>query len=255
MKIKITIGLLLICLILPAGCQAAKSSEPEFTAPDTKLVCLFFDDGYWNQYVTALPVLLRHDFRATFAVITGSIGTGHGIWEYMDERELDVLAELGMDIAGHTKTHPHLTDNLTDAQRREEIEDSKMYLEQMGFEVSTMVYPYCEWDDRVMEYVMEAGYTCARAGWSKEGAYDLTISDPKSRYHLPSWQITNQDLDTFKQIVGKAGSQSVVCLTYHFISDSGPQDTSTPIDSFRAQMSYLKEEGFTVVLPSELFSR
>jgi peptidoglycan/xylan/chitin deacetylase (PgdA/CDA1 family) len=254
-KVKIAIGVCLICLVLSAGCQAAQSSEPELPTSDTKLVSLFFDDGYWNQYQVALPVLLKHDFKATFGVITGSIGKGHGLWEYMDVKELEVLAALGMDIAGHTRTHHDLTENLTDEQLREEIIDSKIYLEQMGFEVSTMIYPYCAWNDRIIEYVTGAGYTCARAGWSEEGAYDLATTDRKSRYHLPSWQITNQDMDKFKQIVNKATGHSVVCLTYHFISDVGPVETSTSLDSFRAQMSYLKEAGFNVVLPPELFSQ
>lgn len=253
MKKKLLLGLCLLFLALPAGCQEAENPEPAPLSPDARLVCLFFDDGWQNQYEVALPVLLEHDFKATFGIITGSIGTGNDFWKYMDKKELEELSKCGMDIAGHTRTHPHLTDNLTDEQLREEIIDSKKHLEKMGFEVTTMVYPYYEWDDRVIEYVIEAGYTCARGGWPEEGAYDLTTAEPKARYHIPSQHVTNQDLDTFKGYVEEASRYSVVSLVYHFISDTGPEITSTPVANFQAQMSYLKEAGFTVVLLSDLF--
>jgi len=230
-----------LCLVLFAGYQITAHSKKA-------TICLFFDDAWQNQYETALPVLLEHDFKATFGVITGSIGTGNGSWKYMDEEELQKLAACGMDITGHTRTHPHLTDNLTDEQLREEIIDSKKCLEEMGFEVNTMIYPYYEWDDRVIEYVIEAGYTCARGGWPEDGAYELNTSETKARYHIPSRQITNQSLEKFKSIVNKRGRNPVICLVYHFISDTGPEETSTPIANFQAQMSYLKEAGFTIAL-------
>jgi peptidoglycan/xylan/chitin deacetylase (PgdA/CDA1 family) len=255
MKTKMALGLCLLTLILSVGCQETiiPKPTPKPISSDARLVCLFFDDAFSNQYDVALPVLLEHDFKATFGVITGHIGTGHNLWEYMDKKHLKELAEYGMDIACHTKTHPHLTANLTDEQLRKEIIDSKKHLEEMGFEVTTMVYPFYEWDDRVIESVIEAGYTCARGGWPEEGAYDLTTTDAKTRYHVPSWQITNQSLERFKIIVEEAGRYSVVSLVYHFISDTGPEVTSTPVANFQAQMSYLKEAGFTVVLFPDLF--
>jgi peptidoglycan/xylan/chitin deacetylase (PgdA/CDA1 family) len=249
MKIKIAIILCPVLLTLFMGCQEAviPKPAPKPIPPDARLVCLFFDDAFLNQYDAALPVLLENDFKATFGVITGSIGKGHGLWEYMDEKELKELAKYGMDIGGHTRTHPNLTENLTDEQLQEEIIDSKKHLEKMGFEVTTMVYPYYAWDDRVIKYVREAGYTCARSGWSHEGAYDLTTADPEARYHVSAWQITRQDMSRFQFIVSKASRQSVVSLVYHFISNTGPEETSTPVANFQAQMSYLKEAGFTVV--------
>jgi len=66
-----------VIIAVPRLSKAAKTVEsfPE----DSKLVCLFFDDGYVNQYEVVLPILLKHDFEASFGVITGYIGTGHGV--------------------------------------------------------------------------------------------------------------------------------------------------------------------------------
>lgn len=60
-------------------------------------------------------------------------------------------------------------------------------------------------------------------------------------------------MDTFKQIVGRAGRHTVVSLVYHFITYEGPESTSTPVANFYEQMAYLHRNGFTVVLLPELF--
>jgi peptidoglycan/xylan/chitin deacetylase (PgdA/CDA1 family) len=243
------------------GCKASASPEtagvqiPPVNIPtDAKLVSLFFDDAFLNQYEAAFPVLQKNNYRATFGVITGSIGKGHDLWQYMDKKTLQKLAAAGMDIASHTVGHASLTTNITDKQLRREVFDSKRELEKMGFKVNTMIYPYYEWDDRAIDCVIEAGYTCARGGWAYE-KYSLNTTDPKARYHVFSWQITNQDMDTFKLYLKEAGPDTVVGLTYHFIADDGPAATSTPAASFKAQMAYLKEAGFTVVPLPQFFSK
>jgi hypothetical protein len=125
----------------------------------------------------------------------------------------------------------------------------------MGFNVETLAYPYYEYNDKVIELVRDAGYACARAGWSTAGAHDLKTADPLARYHVSAWQISHQDMTTFKLYLDKSSRTSVVCLVYHFISDTGPVETSTPLADFKAQMSYLHENGYTVVLLSELIGQ
>ncbi len=258
MKTKLALALCLLLPVLTLGCQnvSAPSTLPTPTlSPDSRLVALYFDDAYVNQYEQAAPVLLKYGFRATFAVITGDIGYGEGLTQCMDKKELQELAGHGMEIASHTQTHLHLTGNITDEQLRREIFDSKRDLEKLGFNVSTLAYPYYEYNEKVIEYTREAGYICARAGWSKEGVYDLASDDPLARYHIAATQISNQDIESFKLLVDKAGRDSVVCLVYHFITDSGPQETSTSIADFNAQMAYLHENGFSVVILSELLKQ
>ena len=219
---------------------------------DAKLVCLFFDDGWQNQYDVALPVLLEHDFKATFGIITDHIGTGENIWEYIDVEEIHTLADYGMDIGGHTKTHPDLTENLSDQQLTEEIIESKEHLEKLGFQIRTFVYPYCHWNDRVIGFVKQAGYTCARSCIWEEAFYNLDTTDTEARFHVASRSIVQHDFDQFKSVVNEADNRNVVCLTYHFISDTGPESTSTPVTNFVEQMRYLKENGFTIVLLPDL---
>ena len=145
---KIVFFLVVVVLILVLtiiGCQ-----EPEYVLPktqktiprDTKFICIFFDDGWMNQYSNALPILLTRNFKATFGIITGSINTGTGLYKYASNKEILELAKYGMDVACHSKTHPHLTANLGDNLLRDEIIDSKKYLESLGLDIHTFIYPF-----------------------------------------------------------------------------------------------------------------
>jgi len=169
----------------------------------------------------------------------------------MNVEELKELQSYGMEIACHTKTHPHML-NLTSSQLHEEIADSKNVLAQLGFNVKTFVYPFGEWNDTIVSYVKDAGYVCARE--VKPKVYSLNDSDPNARYQICSWQITNQSLDVFKQIVANATEDKVVVLTYHFLSDNASKETYIAVQNFREQMMYLKENNFDVVLLSEFFA-
>jgi peptidoglycan/xylan/chitin deacetylase (PgdA/CDA1 family) len=252
MKARLILVSCVLLLVMTVGCRDTAAIKPPPLSPDSRLVALYFDDGYLNQYEAALPALLKYGFRATFGVITGGIGYGENLTKCMGEKELKDLAGYGMEIASHTVTHANLSGNLTDEQLRREIFDSRKTLEKMGFTVRTMVYPCYEYDDKVIEYVREAGYTCARAGWPEEGTFDINTVDPLARYHIPSWQISGQDMASFKSIVDRSSRTSVVCLVYHFISDTGPETTSTTVADFNEQMAYLYNNGFTVVLLSDL---
>jgi hypothetical protein len=156
-----------------------------------------------------------------------------------------------MDIACHTKTHPHMM-NLTSGQLYDEIVDSKNVLTQMGFNVKTFVYPFGESNVTIVDYVKDAGYVCARN--TKAEVYRLKDLDSSARYRICSWQITNQSLDAFKQILSHATEDEVVVLTYHFLSDKASKETYILIQNFREQMMYLKENNFDVVLLPEFFA-
>ncbi|MCW4045749.1 MAG: polysaccharide deacetylase family protein [Candidatus Bathyarchaeota archaeon] len=215
-------------------------------------VCLFFDDGWQNQYDVAFPILKSHGLKASFAIATESIGLDRGTFaSRMNIEELKELQAYGMNIACHTKTHSHMI-NLTSSQLYEEIVTSKDALTQLGFDVNTFVYPFGEWNDTIVNYVKSAGYLCARG--AKPQVYSLKNTDPDARFRICSWQITNQSLDVFKEILSNASEDEVVVLTYHFLSDEASKETYISVQNFREQMQYLKENGFKVILLPELFT-
>lgn len=75
--------------------------------PDNPVV-LTFDDGYVDHYVNVFPVLQQYNFTGTFFVITGTADAedpAHLSWAQVRE-----MADAGMDMESHTKTHPDLRD-------------------------------------------------------------------------------------------------------------------------------------------------
>lgn len=47
---------------------------------ETPTACVTFDDGYANNFTTALPVLRRYEVPATVYLVTGLIGTDRRLW-------------------------------------------------------------------------------------------------------------------------------------------------------------------------------
>ena len=138
-------------------------------APPRNEFAITFDDGYASVYRHAFPVLRERGMTATVYVVAGHIdGINEWDWTAGDRREdLMTAAEIiemsaaGFEIGSHTLTHPHLTD-LNEEQLQRELIDSKHTLEDLiGREVSSLSYPYGDYDDRVLAAAIVAGYKYA----------------------------------------------------------------------------------------------
>ena len=142
-----------------------------------KSVVLTFDDGWKNQYEFAVPILKEFGYTATFYIITGSTdGKTYMSWENIKE-----LDKAGMDIESHTVTHANLT-KVDEVKAREELENSKKTLEEkLGHSISMLAYPYYGNNAAVQKLVADAGYTSARAGWTKLGNTKETLFMLKSQ--------------------------------------------------------------------------
>lgn len=71
-----------------------------------KPVVLTFDDGYSDHYTNVLPVLQRYRFTATFFIITGTADAADS--NHLSWQQIRALADAGMDVESHTKTHADL---------------------------------------------------------------------------------------------------------------------------------------------------
>lgn len=239
-------SIFIIAIIWSIFCEIPLTYSNEFK----KKVCIFFDDGWKNQFDVALPVLKDFGFKATFSIITDYIGIDRGtFWSRMNDDELRVLKNLGMEIASHSKTHPHMN-NLTREQLIDEIINSKYVLTEMGFNVKIFVYPYGEYNSTIIDYVKIGGYIGART-ISYEPYH---VENLDAVYRVGSYSITNQSFEEFTRILSESNYNTIVVLTYHFISDIGPPETSTPVQNFYKQMRYLKDNNFEIILLSDVIS-
>ncbi len=135
------------------------------------LVGLSFDDGYADFADHALPLLLRHGCTATVYAISGRLG-GHNVWdepaprkELLTAAALREVADAGMEVGCHSRTHVRLP-GLDDAALRRQTADARAELsDALGREVTGFCYPYGAVDARAVAAVEDAGFDYACAIW------------------------------------------------------------------------------------------
>lgn len=128
--------------------------------PPSKTIAITFDDGYYNNYEYAYPVLKRYGLPATLFVIVDKIGQPGWVgW-----KELKEMSDSGIiTIGSHTNTHPWLT-GLSMEGIKKEFDVSKKILEKnLGKKVDLLCYPMGEYDRRAEDIANRSGYTCAVA--------------------------------------------------------------------------------------------
>ncbi|MFI1164243.1 polysaccharide deacetylase family protein [Streptomyces sp. NPDC020801] len=130
-------------------------------------VLITFDDGYEGVHRHALPVLAKHGFPATLFVSTGWIRGSHdmggGLDTMLDWDQVRELAAGGVEIGGHSHTHPQL-DQLDDERLWPElIRCKEIVAGELGTVPVSFAYPYGYSSRRVRERVREAGFAQALA--------------------------------------------------------------------------------------------
>lgn len=130
-------------------------------------VLLTFDDGYEGVHRHALPVLARYGFPATLFVTTGWLrgpcGAGGGPGRMLDWGQVRELAAHGVEIGGHSHTHPQL-DQLGAAALHHEVRHcAEVIGRALGAPPVSFAHPYGYSDRRVREAVRAAGFAQALA--------------------------------------------------------------------------------------------
>ena len=131
--------------------------------PD-KPVIISFDDGLETQYINAFPILKKENMKATFFIFSNAIGHKTFLtWDQVRE-----LADAGMEIGGHSKSHPRLWKISDPAQLKIEIVDSKKIIEDhIGKTINAFAYPFGLYSPITIGEIKAAGYTSARTLFEK----------------------------------------------------------------------------------------
>ncbi|MFE1025852.1 polysaccharide deacetylase family protein [Streptomyces sp. NPDC058818] len=130
-------------------------------------VLITFDDGYDGVHRHALPALAKHGFPATLFVTTGWLrgpyDTGGALDTMLDWNQVRELAAGGVEIGGHSHTHPQLDQLGEQRLRFELIHCKEIVADQLGPVPASFAYPYGYSDRRVRRAVRETGYAQALA--------------------------------------------------------------------------------------------
>lgn len=183
-----------------------------------KSLVVSFDDGRKNNYAL-LEIFKTYNIRPTIYLCSHIVNTNRHFWwktgysqfqglkglpydqmlitlqnevgyapekEYQDRQALNIeeIKEMlpYVEFGSHTKFHPVLT-NCSDEKSRDEIEDSKKYLEWLLSEpIEHFCFPNGDYTSREIEYVKKIGYKSARTldvGWNniKSDPYKLKVME------------------------------------------------------------------------------
>jgi peptidoglycan/xylan/chitin deacetylase (PgdA/CDA1 family) len=133
--------------------------DPEAAA---KTACVTFDDGLECTFDYALPILKKHDVRATFFAVPSCVDSGvfhssKGDWKTASwERLLEAQAE-GHEIGNHTQTHVEFEGLPLDEQISEITRAHEVFKEH-GIQTKTFCFPRGSYDDSSCEALAKAGY-------------------------------------------------------------------------------------------------
>jgi peptidoglycan/xylan/chitin deacetylase (PgdA/CDA1 family) len=134
--------------------------------------------GEESEFVAVVEYLKHMPAERRRAHLDGFIfSKGNGFSPNMVDRMMTwgqalEMSRNGVEFGAHTKSHPLLTYE-TDVQVSCELKSSKQVLEEkLCRPVRTFAYPNGDWDARVRELTIEAGYDCAfstQPGWHRCG--------------------------------------------------------------------------------------
>ena len=156
-------GLALLAVVLVVswlGVVRAATATAAAAGPPPRVVSLSFDDGRVSQGV-ADGLLAARRLHGTFFVISRSVNTGNDP-ESLTWAQLHRLARHGNEIAGHTRTHPHLP-TLSRPVQVAEICGGRRDLMAHGFHPVSFAYPYGEYDATSEAVVRSCGFGNGRA--------------------------------------------------------------------------------------------
>jgi peptidoglycan/xylan/chitin deacetylase (PgdA/CDA1 family) len=138
--------------------------------PETEAVALTFDDGFANFATEAWPRLRDHGLPATVFVVSGHAG-GTNAWgggaqpgiptlPLLDWDALGRLAEEGVTLGAHSRTHPDLRRALDDALVDEVAGSAETIHARTGRRPEVFAYPYGLLDARVEQAASGYRYAC-----------------------------------------------------------------------------------------------
>lgn len=155
-------------------------------------VHLSFDDGYADNCLHAVPELLRRKIPFTYYVTTSNVKYGKPFPHDLERGvplapnsidEIRAMADAGVEIGAHTRTHPALGTGIQYQDLEYEIRGSQDDLaEWLGTPPQHFAFPYGQLEQmnpRAIQYVFDQGFQSYSSAY---GGFNQPLRD--SGFHL-----------------------------------------------------------------------
>lgn len=171
--------------------EFAKAKKGKFVLPE-KPIIITFDDGYANNYTTAMPIMEQYGMKGTVFMVVNDIGKDE---TYFTLEQLKDWQAHHMEIGSHTANHVPLA-TLTSEQKKEEIFASKILMEWKGLNtVFFLAYPFGSFDAESEALLKENEYLGALTGKSGLNTFDTNpyllhrVNVPNPRLGLTEFKL------------------------------------------------------------------
>jgi peptidoglycan/xylan/chitin deacetylase (PgdA/CDA1 family) len=147
-----------------------------------------------------------------------------------------------MEIASHTRTHASLSTIATSTMQTEILGSRNELLGMGATPVTSLIYPYGDYNDAVEAYAQSVGYLGAR---SVDRGYNDKTTD---KFALKIQQVDiNTTVDQIKAWIDTAtANKTWLILMFHQVDTAGAELSMTPTN-FQQVVDYLKTQNISVV--------
>jgi flagellin-like protein len=211
------------------------------------IISITFDDGYYNQYTNAFPILESRGIKATFYVVTDWLRDVSNDATFMGSNDLKTLENYGHEIGSHSKSHIYLPSVppdwiVTDSKIREECSESKAALQAYGLNVKSLAFPYGATEPHITSIALEY-YRSARTAYGQP--YRMSID---TYQNLVNGYPGESNVDLQNQIDLVASENSWGIIFFHQVVTGSPPDAySINTQDFESFVDYVLSKGIRVL--------
>jgi peptidoglycan/xylan/chitin deacetylase (PgdA/CDA1 family) len=241
MKKFLFLAFMVKIMVLTAAVSFASHQITNWRNNHSAAISITFDDGYWSQPSAALNVLSPRNMKGTLFLMTDSLnwaGTSWSIWR--------TVASEGHEVAGHTLTHPFLSE-LTEDELVVELRDSQ---EEINANIPsqsclTFAYPYGNYDDQVID-VAKRYYISARTVWSPDDLnyYPGSGYHPIDFYEVGGFSFDSNSIERIVELLDRAEQRSAWFVP--LIHDIDPEHYPQRYEKFIQMLDELQSRNIWV---------
>ncbi len=234
-------------VVTPQTNPQEKSSQVHFDNPSQAcrvhnynlVVSFTFDDGESSDLDVIQEVFAPRQATGTLGIILNRVDTDNN--RYMETSDLRKLYNSGWEIASHTIDHDDLT-SLDVQELDNDLLKSHQGLQALGFDVSSLVYPYGANNSLVRDHTSKYYYGAF------EGGYRLNTrhSNPfkLKRFHIAE----AHDFNYYKRVTDSYSKQhGWLVWAVHTNLNFGQEQ----VDDLHQLLDYMCDQGIRVVTARE----